>query len=978
MKIHCIWLRHFRGVDEQQVEFATDGVSVVEGANELGKTSMVEAIDLLLTEYDSSQKKAVKSVQPVHVDAGAEVEAEFSAGLYRFVYRKRWHKHPETTLRIIHPFPEQLTGRRAHDRVREILGETIDEDLWAALRVEQRNPISQVALGGDNALIRALDAASGGAHDTGRESNLYERIERAYRQYFTATGKPAGEHRALDEEYARAQCDVETAEHAVAEVERDTDRHAELARELDNLATRQHDHERELAALEQCWQGLERQRLEIDRLQQRAEGLAASATAARLRHGHRQQLIADAEAKTALLNALHDDAERAEPARQAIQGLVDAARADLAEAQHALTAREEQARRAADELVYLRDVARLEELTDLQQRAEAAMRAIDQAERFLATCVVDDTLVADLDDARLAVERHRAALEAGAPRLTVEALSSHDILLNGEPLRLGLTGIQQRSVTEAMEIEAPDVLRVRVTPGGDEHTLVTAVHDAERVYRELCAHAAVEDLAQAREVLRQRQENQRDRDEARDALSRALGDRSLEEIRQDHTRLSARVAAGARGDHADRINLADAEAAEQAAQQAVVEARERVEQARETADQHRDQIHTFDAQALGRAAAIESAQCELDAVQNRLTEARSAASDDDLAQSLAQADRDAAAHGENLRQQRARFLEHDPESVQAQLTNAREVRHRLTEAHTRCGNELRALAVKLDLAGSEGRYDRLAAARATLEQVERRHRSVRAAASAAALLFTTISRHREQTKRAYVAPFRAEVERLARIVFGPSLRLDIDGDLCIVSRTLDGVTVPYDDLSTGAREQLCILTRLACAALTDPNDGVPVIIDDALGHSDPQRLARIGAAFTSASNHAQVIILTCTPDRYRSIGAARSIPLVRNGEHPVSTIRPVVIPSPAETAATTAHASASAATDQAAHPEDVILACLRAAGRALSKADVLDRTGLPSPLWTPTIRALTRDGKVVQLGQKRGATYLPTDSKVRR
>lgn len=106
-------------------------------------------------------------------------------------------------------------------------------------------------------------------------------------------------------------------------------------------------------------------------------------------------------------------------------------------------------------------------------------------------------------------------------------------------------------------------------------------------------------------------------------------------------------------------------------------------------------------------------------------------------------------------------------------------------------------------------------------EAERQHHSLQARAAAAQLLHETMTRHREQAKRAYVAPFRTQVERLGRIVFGSNLQLNVDGDLRITSRTLDGITVAYDDLSTGAREQLCIITRLACATLIDAREGVP-------------------------------------------------------------------------------------------------------------------------------------------------------------
>jgi len=68
--------------------------------------------------------------------------------------------------------------------------------------------------------------------------------------------------------------------------------------------------------------------------------------------------------------------------------------------------------------------------------------------------------------------------------------------------------------------------------------------------------------------------------------------------------------------------------------------------------------------------------------------------------------------------------------------------------------------------------------------------------------------------------------------------------------------------------------RLACATLVSPasdeqpDAGVPVIFDDALGYSDPDRLERVGAAFNAASGQSQVIVLTCVPERYRNIGSA--------------------------------------------------------------------------------------------------------------
>ena len=100
------------------------------GPNEIGKSSMLEALDLLLTYRDRSTHRDVKAVKPANADVGSQVEAEISTGPYRFVYRKRFHKKAVTELEIFEPRREQLSGDDAHDRVEAMLSETLDTKLW--------------------------------------------------------------------------------------------------------------------------------------------------------------------------------------------------------------------------------------------------------------------------------------------------------------------------------------------------------------------------------------------------------------------------------------------------------------------------------------------------------------------------------------------------------------------------------------------------------------------------------------------------------------------------------------------------------------------------------------------------------------------------------------------------------------------------------------------------------------------------------
>ena len=84
MRLLKLALQNWRGVDAREVCFTT-GVTLIEGPNEVGKSTIVEALRMLFNEMDSSNKKSVKAIQPVGQDVGSRVEAEVQAGKHHFV-----------------------------------------------------------------------------------------------------------------------------------------------------------------------------------------------------------------------------------------------------------------------------------------------------------------------------------------------------------------------------------------------------------------------------------------------------------------------------------------------------------------------------------------------------------------------------------------------------------------------------------------------------------------------------------------------------------------------------------------------------------------------------------------------------------------------------------------------------------------------------------------------------------------------------
>src|ERR1700741_1572912 len=264
---------------------------------------------------------------------------------------------------------------------------------------------------------------------------------------------------------------------------------------------------------------------------------------------------------------------------------------------------------------------------------------------------------------------------------------------------------------------------------------------------------------------------------------------------------------------------------------------------------------------------------ELGAATDRLAQERASVSDEDLA-SAAHAGRQAAENAERRGTELADELAAAaPHAVAAELAAAAQEAKSLHERYEDAARALREIGIELSVFGSEGRQGKLDAAETEREHAAGQHPRVGGRAGAARLLRSVMTRHRDTTRQRYVEPYRAELQRLGRPGFRPRFQGGLGSDLCIRSRTLDGVTVPYESLSGGAKEQLGILARLAGAALVAKEASVPLIVDDALGFTDPARLAKMGEVFDTVGAHGQVIVLTCSPDRYDGVKGAQRIDL---------------------------------------------------------------------------------------------------------
>jgi hypothetical protein len=870
MKLHRLVLENYRGIEHREIEFPDHGVIVVSGANEIGKSSMIEALDLLLESKDRSNKKEVKQVKPTNADVGSEVTAEISTGPYRFIYRKRFNKKCETQLTVLEPRREAHSGDEAHDRVQAMLAETVDTELWHAQRVLQSASTAAVDLSRCDALTRALDVAAGdSAALSGTEPLLIEKIDAEYRRYFTPTGRrAAGEWADAIAALRAAEDEVRQCAQAVAEVDDRVNRHATLTAELAELSPLQ----RAAAVRQTAAQAAADKIAQLTEQVKEAELIAAAATAtstsSQNADAERHRLRSETDTRAATVAALEVQAREAAEAQAIAQQVTVAADAVVEEAGTLLAAaqqRADNARRVVDELSRRDEAHRL---TARLGKIDVAQRDRDIASNELSAIALTDSLFQQIERAAATVERSEGQLALVSA--TVEFVAATDIELVIGDQRVSLPAGQSWSTTAggATEVEVPGVLIARFTPGATALDIQAEHVAAQQDLAAALAAAQLADVAAARVTDQRRRELLNSRDQLTATLVALCGDDDVEQLRSRLAELCANTRADdiAMDAAAARAELDEADAAR-------VKAAADLETHRKVAAAAMAKLTEKTTQATLSNGKVATQRAELAAVADRLAQQRATATDETLEATAAKDLQAAQQADDRVAELKELLAAAAPDTVAAELADATTAAQELKTRHDEIAGTLHEITVELTLFGTEGRRGKLDAAEITLEHARSQHARVGSRARAVELLKAVMVRHRDNTRLRYVEPFRAELERLGRPVFGPSFEVGIDTDLCILDRTLDGCTVPYESLSGGAKEQLGILARLAGAALVAKEDAVPILIDDALGFSDPERLAKMAGVFDTLGERGQVIVLTCTPARYDGVKGARRIEL---------------------------------------------------------------------------------------------------------
>ncbi|OPL19401.1 MAG: hypothetical protein AVO35_10985 [Candidatus Aegiribacteria sp. MLS_C] len=876
MKLIRLRLRNYRGIADSEVKFGSNGITVVEGPNEAGKTSLGEAIRLLFKYPASGRSSAVKAIKPVLRDVGSEIELEMETGQYHFTYTKTYNRNTETVLKVTEPGVENHTGREAHDRAAEILQETIDVDLWEALNIEQGEAVEQADLSGQASLSAALDDAAGGGRADPTGDNVFEKVSNEYERYYTKTGRERKELQDSNNALEEAESKVESLKTRIRELEDDVDRAAELENKLENLNSRETELRDQVKEYKQSLSDIEQLENELASAKLKLESEQKSKLTAERDLQERRELCERIAAAQKELSELRGSSSASIESLQGAEDSLKKAKADAAEAENTFKEAREYRDLCQADCDYFNDRLHLVQMLERKARVDKAREAAAMAEELLEQNRVDEKALKDIQKAERRVLESKAKLDTGAPSVKLRGLNDLEYQIDGRSAHISLDEVETFPVSDRLSVTIPGSLQIEVEAGSSASQLLDDVEKAERKLSGLCEDAGVSSADEARQSYNARIEAQKTLDKEEEIKTDNLRDLSYDDLERRIITLEKGVPAYLENRSSDCELPDDLDSAKEKLRKAEItldetssaweEARSNQEYSRKVRDELREQHQELRIK-------LDLKEEELKRDEEKLALQREKSSDDDLEKEYSKLSERADEQKKRVNAADEALQDLNPVKVRALLETAEGSLVTVSKELEDLKEEHIQVRTRLKFHGEEGLHEKLNNAQAHLDHVKRENEATIRRADAAELLYTVMKEERDKARLAYVAPLKAKIERLGRLVFNSTFEVEIDEDLTVASRVLDGRQVPFESLSGGTKEQISLISRLACAMTVSESGGAPLILDDALGNTDPERLKLMGAVLARAGKECQIIILTCVPERYSNVGEATVVHL---------------------------------------------------------------------------------------------------------
>lgn len=864
LRLKAEQLRQFR--DPVEIRDLEPGINLFTGPNESGKTTLVRAIRAAF--FERHKSSSVDDLQPWGDSAAAptvELDFEWQGQSWKlvksFLKKRRCDLTVDGTVYSGDEGEERLSNLLGYEYAGKGASQQKHWGIPGLLWVEQgsgqeiQGPVEfagqhlKAALGGN---LGEVTSSMGDA--------LIDQVSKERSKLLTGTGRPTGAYAQAIAQVGEFQGQFEALQDRVRQYREQVDRLGQLREEqtraetdrlwetyrqqakaaearLAEVRAWQKDQDRDQQALEECQTSIQTTLDLLNGFQDKQTELARREE----EKGEAEQKQADLEArKPALEKALTEARQAHEAARKALK----------------LAQQDQQRKECVRELEGIEadlesDTAKLAQARELhsvllenrqkQQSLEIDPQAVERLKG----------VTSELD--RLAIQR-----DAVATRLQFDLTDDQSVTLDGERL----TGQSEHRLIEPGEVAIKGVGTLRVLPGGEDLAEIARARQKLTDEQEsLLSWLRVTSLAEAEGRLRQLQELkqaiQRD-----DSLFKGLTPEGLEAL-SDRLRLrqgrkeelaSQMQALPEQDDNSPPLSRAEAQ----------LESAQQVLESAEAARQKLTGDLSLAEQALNRA------KQEWERLNNELQAADRKRSEKQAKDRLIELRAKESGLKERLEEREKQIEQAQPDVLEQDVERFNKSADAAEQQQESRNRDLIKIQAFLEAAGAEGLEEQSAELEIELDRANRRRRELERRAKALDLLFTRLTEHRLELTRQLQAPLQRHLNHYLQLLF-PEASLTVDENLIpevLIRQGLGGEERgKFEELSFGAREQMALISRLAYAdLLLEAGRPTLIILDDALVHSDAERLTAMKRVLYDAGQRHQILLFTCHPDNWRDLG----------------------------------------------------------------------------------------------------------------
>ena len=870
MKLHSLTINNYRSIKKRTIKLPDQGVVIISGANEIGKSSMIEALNLLLESKDSSIKKNVLKVKPLHSDIGTEIVAEISTGPYRFIYKKRFHKHSETQLTIFLPRRTHLSGDEAHNRVLAMLAETVDMSLWEAQKVLQSNSTLPVDLSSSEALDKALNLASGEINSSsGEEYLLMERIYTEYLRYFTIKGRPTGEWATAIKNLSNSNGCMLCHSTEIDAVNNTIEQYIKLSYKLAYLNYKIHKTEPD------C----DKASILVSIKNNFRNELNKTSTIMKIIKIKYFQFITE----VANLYRLKNTLDRKVLVVVKFQKLLDAAKvrnATIHRAQRnsklkldfAKSIRNKYSKKIVNFKLVLNKTIEYNKFNYLKFQLNDTFDKINylcQISYAISNTELNEELVQATEIAALFVKHIEIKNnEIYSIRIQLNAPNKLKTCIGNNYKSIQVRNSHLICIKNKCEFKIVNTFILNMLLSNLKTYKQFQLHNRQNFIDTKLSKIEIKDLKSIFVLRAYRQTLINKRHSLITSIEACNNNTRINNSKSHLIKLiinqNKSIKFTALVNVKNKLNLILSIHQQSIANERII--RKYFLEIFQILSEKYIQYNVLNI-------VFNTTQLKLIKLGVQIKTKYSYISCHNLITKLKFTKNKLNTTFKRLYivQNQLRFI-----NINFSLNLLKIIIQKINMLYIKqykFNEKLIKLSIQLQICSNQDFKNNLHLNRVENEHLNMDYLQVRRRARAAKTLYSVMKLHRDAARKQYISPFKLEVERLGKIIFGFDFEVDIDKNLNICARTLHGHTVPYEFLSSGTKEQLAIIVRLASLVIVDKKDTVPMVIDDALGFADIDRLNKISNVFDLICEYGQIFILTCNPIRYSNISCAKHISL---------------------------------------------------------------------------------------------------------